>query len=495
MTLHTGPDCAIGDNHGIFAGEVETPNCDVEAPNQLMNAGCSIKHPSKKSYGAGLNANKGGVYATQWTDDHISIWFFPRGEIPEDVLGKSPDPTAWGKPAAKFQGACDIAKNFQHQQLVFTNTFCGAWAGNVWSDGSCAKKAATCEEWVRDNPEAFKDAYWTINALKVYQDNGEAPAPEEPGYPVVSSSVELSSAIPTETAIPIPSEQPGPTATSTKLITVYPPVSSMTYAPFPTPINGTIPASAIAPPATFTTEYSVIPPSELLSSITDLPASSTLGAAPTPTGEAPEGPMDGFKWPGAEDKDVNSSPTASAVQTEQTFSILPITTASAVVESDPTETAAPELPLKSLPSDGKDAQGSMSGFQWPTGTGQNTPRNDTTTPPTATSTPELSFTPLPSEIPSETTDSAPEATATPPESPITSCTRTTMTMSTPCASSSTTVTEVLIPIPTGGGETVFETVYVTIDKAAAAAATETPARRKARMERFARKRLVMHHAR
>lgn len=532
ITLHTGPECMIGSDHSAFAGEVETPNCDVNAPDQDRNAGCSIKHPSKKSYGAGLNANKGGVYATQWTDEHISVWFFPRGEIPKNVLGDSPNPKIWGKPAAKFEGGCDISASFQKQQIIFDTTFCGFWAGGVWEKGGCAKKTgvATCEEFVRDNPEAFKDAFWTVNALKVYQDNGkgEAPAPSNSGYPVVSSSVELPSAVPTETAIPIPSEKPEPTATSTKVITVQLPVSSMTYAPLPTPINGTVPTSAMAPPATFTTEYSGIAPSEILSS-TEVVASSTLEAtasvstAPTPTGGAPDGPMGGFKWPGAGENDDDNSPTTSSMQAEPTLAISTTSTDSAVPsvtapagnstinafiasasETAPAESASPETPTQTLPGKGDTPKGPMSGFQWPTGTGQNTPRNDTATPPPATTTELSSLAPLPSDTPSEATDSAPPATmitVTPPSSPdatavptpTTSCTRTTMTQTTPCARSSTTVTEILIPIPTGGSETVFETVFVTID--AAAAATETPVRRKARMERFARKRMVAHHKR
>ena len=143
MTLHTGPDCKIGPDTSIFAGEVTTPNCDVEAKDQNKNAGCSIEHPSKDSYGTGLNAIGGGVYATQWTAEAISVWYFPRNSVPKDALGESPNHDGWGIPAAKFTGGCDIENMFKEQQIVFNNAFCGDWAGNAWDSGSCAKKAAT----------------------------------------------------------------------------------------------------------------------------------------------------------------------------------------------------------------------------------------------------------------------------------------------------------------------------------------------------------------
>jgi hypothetical protein len=201
MTLHTAPNCKIGPDTSIFAGEVTTPDCDVNAKNQSKNVGCSIEHPSTNSYGVGLNEIGGGVYATQWTAEAISVYYFPRGSIPDDVLGDAPNPDGWGLPAAKFTGGCDIENMFQEQQIIFNTAFCGDWAGAVWESGSCAKKAATCDDYVQNNPEAFKDAYWTINALKVYQDNGnDTPAPSPSGAPVQSTVVSEPVSVPTGNA-------------------------------------------------------------------------------------------------------------------------------------------------------------------------------------------------------------------------------------------------------------------------------------------------------
>lgn len=191
MTLHTGPGCSIGphanqspktgssdaNSNAVgapFSGSISTSNCDVNAAGQAMNAGCGIATSDKSSYGNGLNAINGGVYATEWTSDVIRIWFFPRSSIPSD-LGSTPDPSSWGMPLASFPGtSCNIDANFKDHQIVFDTTFCGAWAGTVWSqDPTCSAKAPTCQEFVQNHPEAFAEAFWTINSLKVFTSDGK----------------------------------------------------------------------------------------------------------------------------------------------------------------------------------------------------------------------------------------------------------------------------------------------------------------------------------
>ncbi|GAM82704.1 hypothetical protein ANO11243_006880 [Dothideomycetidae sp. 11243] len=169
MTLHTADGCSIT-NNGAFSGSVSTTNCFVYAPGQSSNAGCSIGTGNTNTYGAGLNAIGGGVYAMSWTTSAISIYFFPRGSIPGDITSGNPDPTGWGKPLSQFSGGgCNIPQFFQNNQIVFDTTFCGDWAGNVWSEtGGQSSGSSTCDAYVANNPGAFVDAYWKINSLKVY---------------------------------------------------------------------------------------------------------------------------------------------------------------------------------------------------------------------------------------------------------------------------------------------------------------------------------------
>lgn len=117
MTLHTSDGCSVSSS-ADFTGSMTTSNCYVSAAGQSNNAGCGITDPDGTSYGTAFNANNGGVFATEWTSDAISIWFFERGSIPDDIDSGNPDPDSWGSPVARFQGDCDIDAHFDSLQIV-----------------------------------------------------------------------------------------------------------------------------------------------------------------------------------------------------------------------------------------------------------------------------------------------------------------------------------------------------------------------------------------
>ncbi|KAL8989808.1 MAG: hypothetical protein Q9177_001392 [Variospora cf. flavescens] len=192
VTMHTDPGCSLA---GSPCGS-----------SPESNEGCPVKGGP---FGNGFNPGDGGVYAMEWTSSGIFVWSFDRGQEPSDILGDSPNPEGWGDPTASFEGgeSCDIDRYFKEQQIVFTTTFCGDWAGKKWSEDSvCSSKASTCEEYVQKNPEAFAEAFWTINALKVYSSDGstnslpdpsqQPQAAEEPGPVNQPTSVDESVATP-----------------------------------------------------------------------------------------------------------------------------------------------------------------------------------------------------------------------------------------------------------------------------------------------------------
>ncbi|KAL9105011.1 MAG: hypothetical protein Q9163_000108 [Psora crenata] len=169
MTLHTSSGCSI--NKSGFSGTVGTTDCG----NSEANQGCGIFSKNGNSFGTGFNAIGGGVYATEWTSEAISIWFWPRNRIPSDVVhSANPRPDTWGTPVAKYAGACTIDRHFRDMQIIFDTTFCGDWAGKNWAESGCAKDTgtATCEEYVGRNPATFKESYWLVNAVKVYAEQG-----------------------------------------------------------------------------------------------------------------------------------------------------------------------------------------------------------------------------------------------------------------------------------------------------------------------------------
>ncbi|KAL8726672.1 MAG: hypothetical protein Q9181_005953 [Wetmoreana brouardii] len=199
MTMHTSDGCSL-------AGS----SC-------LANKGCPAKGGA---YGDEFNRNNGGTYAMEWTSSGINIWFFARGQEPGDVLGDSPEPKNWGDPTGKFDGGdnCDIDSHFKDQKIVFDTTFCGDWAGNTWSsDPVCSAKAATCEEFVQNNPKAFEEAFWTIKALKVYSANGGESEPAQETQQLSPNPVISSAAAAT---VQQPSSQPLPIA-SASMVTFF----------------------------------------------------------------------------------------------------------------------------------------------------------------------------------------------------------------------------------------------------------------------------------
>ncbi|KAI4234342.1 MAG: hypothetical protein L6R40_006763 [Gallowayella cf. fulva] len=172
MTMHTSAGCTLAN-----------ANCEG-------GLGCAIKPAGINNYGTNLNNAGGGVYATEWTSAAVNIWFFPRHSIPTDISISKPNPWSWGPATARFVGGpnCNIDQHFMNNHIVFDTTFCGDWAGAVWAqEGTCAALAGGCHDYVRDHPEAFGEAYWTVNSLRVYSQDALA-VREEMGVPVAEKN-------------------------------------------------------------------------------------------------------------------------------------------------------------------------------------------------------------------------------------------------------------------------------------------------------------------
>jgi len=175
-TLHTNAGCdqshtptsSFTGKWGTGSQNNPADNCDVNAPDQWSNQGCSIIPTQSNTYGTGFNNNKGGVYATLWNPSSgISAWFWNRTSIPSDVSSGNPNPANWGKPYALFEfGQYCSSNHFANHAIVFDLTFCGDWAGNNFGT-DCPGKGA-CNTYVQNNPSAFAEAYWNINYLKVW---------------------------------------------------------------------------------------------------------------------------------------------------------------------------------------------------------------------------------------------------------------------------------------------------------------------------------------
>mmetsp|Transcript_88560 Transcript_88560/g.274215 ORF Transcript_88560/g.274215 Transcript_88560/m.274215 type:complete len:534 (-) Transcript_88560:216-1817(-) len=159
-------------------------NCDVDAPGQLPNQGCSQRGPPN-SFGPGFNGQGGGTYVAEWdpvVGKQIRTWFWPVGTEPVDLLRKRPEPELWGAPFSHFtlDSTMCPASHFQNMRLVFDITFCGDLGEATYKE-FCPAEAArtTCRDLVMSGP--LPEAYWSIRAMDVYELKArrevEAPAP------------------------------------------------------------------------------------------------------------------------------------------------------------------------------------------------------------------------------------------------------------------------------------------------------------------------------
>lgn len=55
----------------------------------------------------------------KWDEDGIAVYFFPRGDIPDDIEASTPQPNTWGRPDARWPAStCDPFKFFYDNMSV-----------------------------------------------------------------------------------------------------------------------------------------------------------------------------------------------------------------------------------------------------------------------------------------------------------------------------------------------------------------------------------------
>lgn len=195
MTLHTSPGCSF--RRTGAAQFFKTANCNAKdgmdgCPQRLASNGtAALRSPQAvANYGEPFNAGRGGAYIMEWTSKDVNVWFLPRdgSRLFQSLVTAGPealDTARLGTPLAGFSssgggagpnstegyGSCDVDKHFYDHTITIDTTFCGDWAGSEegWGgDAVCGRKAATCAEWVANNPQAFREAYWLFNSIRVY---------------------------------------------------------------------------------------------------------------------------------------------------------------------------------------------------------------------------------------------------------------------------------------------------------------------------------------
>ncbi|TFY54028.1 hypothetical protein EVG20_g9874 [Dentipellis fragilis] len=138
MALHTEPGCTVT-NPQQSSTLVNATDCSFQANS---NEGCVTTNPATNSYGQPFADAGGGVWATEFAEKGISIWFFSvraaevprtaghfhRANVPDSLKNNasSLDTSTLGTPVANYPPtSCNIDKFFSAQNLIFDITLCG----------------------------------------------------------------------------------------------------------------------------------------------------------------------------------------------------------------------------------------------------------------------------------------------------------------------------------------------------------------------------------
>ncbi|KAG9310379.1 glycoside hydrolase family 16 protein [Chiua virens] len=182
-TLHTNAGMYFTHDQISFR-QTKGNDCNVYTTN---NRGCGVLISDRNSFGPNFNNNGGGWsvlsflfvdwvsnstrYAVERSKTYVAIYFWGRNDSSVPVEVKSPrgsvDTSTWGTPAAHFPDTnCYFTSHLGPMHIIINLTFCGIWAGNVYSSCGCP---STCIDYVNNIPWEFTNAYFEFNSLNIYQ--------------------------------------------------------------------------------------------------------------------------------------------------------------------------------------------------------------------------------------------------------------------------------------------------------------------------------------
>ncbi|TEB15517.1 glycoside hydrolase family 16 protein [Coprinellus micaceus] len=166
-TLHTLPGCTMPAER-VQTGINGQLDCDWTVNG---NTGCGVRMTDPTSYGPPFNQNGGGWYVVERTTQFIKVWFWSRNNpsVPVDIKnrGVQVNTDSYGTPAAHFPNTqCDLERFFKRHFIIINLTLCGDWAGSVYGNSGCP---GTCVEFVDNNPQAFREAYFDFAGIRVYE--------------------------------------------------------------------------------------------------------------------------------------------------------------------------------------------------------------------------------------------------------------------------------------------------------------------------------------
>ncbi|KAF8192188.1 glycoside hydrolase family 16 protein [Pholiota molesta] len=170
MGLHTNPGCTVTGQQQSSTLLNSTDCSNLDNSNQ----GCITMDPNPASYGAAFAAAGGGVFVTEFATTGISVWFFPRANVPSVISSNSSsiDTSTLGVPVGNWPATtCSSSEFFSPQNLIFDITLCGDFAGapNIFAQ-TCT--GVCYNDYVVGNGSNYNNAYFEVASVRVFSKQG-----------------------------------------------------------------------------------------------------------------------------------------------------------------------------------------------------------------------------------------------------------------------------------------------------------------------------------
>ncbi|KAI0331370.1 hypothetical protein GY45DRAFT_1322414 [Cubamyces sp. BRFM 1775] len=199
MALHTPAGCTQASDVTQL-GKTIGSDCSAGVDSAT---GCAVAETQPNSFGSDFASAGGGVWATQFDDSGVFIWFWTRNNVPDGVTNAKDtiDPSTWGTPSAAWpSSSCNVASSFDAQQLVIDITLCGDWAGepSIYQStcggplGNSTVDICYIDNVINTNGTNYQDAYFEISSVKVFTVNSTVLTPSVSGSSTVLSSATAS---------------------------------------------------------------------------------------------------------------------------------------------------------------------------------------------------------------------------------------------------------------------------------------------------------------
>ncbi|KAF8526991.1 glycoside hydrolase family 16 protein [Hysterangium stoloniferum] len=162
IALHTEPGCNLNQASASLTGTVNSTDCSFSTNS---NQGCVVTDPRPQSYGAAFAQAGGGVFVTEFAEQGISVWFFPRANVPDSVNNAGSgnfSTSTLGTPVANYptKAAPRIQRMLmQSHSAGNSSVFAQTCSGTCYND------------YVIEPPSTYDNAFFEVKSVKVLKDS------------------------------------------------------------------------------------------------------------------------------------------------------------------------------------------------------------------------------------------------------------------------------------------------------------------------------------